>query len=221
MTHGKMLKSKKHVLWEALVITITIFLLGLFLGMILEGSNSIKINNLFAQSETSLIDAMTISKLLEDSKFDCEVIKQNNIDFADRIYEEAKLLEEYEESGKLTENMKVLHKKYDLLRTLVWTNNQESLKFCNNYNLIIYLYEYNSEEINTRAINNVWSKILLEVKESNDDVLLLPIAADQNLASLDLLMSYHKIEQFPALIINDKDILQEIDNVKDVETYLN
>jgi hypothetical protein len=220
MTHGKMLKSKKHVLWEALIITITIFLLGLFLGMILENSNSIKINNLFAQSETSLVDAMTTSKLLENSKFDCEVIKQNNIDFADRIYEEAKLLEEYEESGKLTENMKVLHKKYDLLRTLVWTNNQESLKFCDNYNLIIYLYEYNSEEINTRAINNVWSKILLEVKEGNNDVLLLPIAVDQDLASLDLLMSYYKVEQFPALIINDKDILQEVNNVKDVEAYL-
>ena len=159
-----MLKSKKHVFWEAFIITIVIFLAGIFLGMLVETNNSNKISNLYLQSEISFADTVASSGLIENSDFDCNIIKQNNIDFANRIYAEAKLLEEYEASGKLTEGMKLLHKKYDLLRTLVWTSNQKSLERCNNYNLIVYLYEYESEDIAKKATQNVWSKIILDVK---------------------------------------------------------
>jgi len=216
-----MLKSKKNVLWEALIVTIVIFLAGLFLGMLIETSNSVEISNLFTQSEISLTDAMATSGLIEDLDFDCDIIKQNNIDFANRIYEEAQILEGYEESGKLTDSMKLLHKKYDLLRTLLWTSNQKSLDRCENYNLIVYLYEYNSEDTNKKAIQNVWSKILLDVKDQNDNILLLPIAGDQNLTSLDLLMNEHQVTQLPAIVINNNEVLYEVDNINQIQTLLN
>lgn len=220
-TLGKMLKSKKNVLWEALIVTIVIFLAGLFLGMLLETSNSVEISNLFTQSEISLTDATVASRLTEDFNFDCDIIKQNNINFANRIYEEAKMLEKYEESGKLTDSMELLHKKYDLLRTLLWTSNQKSLNRCNGYNLIVYLYEYNSEDTNKKATQNVWSKILLDIKNKNNDILLLPIAADQNLTSLDLLIKEYDVTQFPALVINNDKVIYEINNINHIQTLLN
>ncbi|MCK5321591.1 hypothetical protein KAJ38_03360 [Candidatus Pacearchaeota archaeon] len=216
-----MLKSKKHVFWEALLITIAIFLIGLFLGMLIETTNSSKISNLYLQSEISLTDAMATSRLTEEFDFDCDSIKQSNINFADRIYQEARLLEQYEESGRLTDNLKLLHKKYDLLRTILWTSNQNSLERCNNYKLIVYLYEYESENITKKATQNVWSKIILDVKDQNKDILLLPIAADQNLTSLDLLINEHNIKQFPALIINNNQVLYTLENTASIEQFLN
>ena len=215
-----MLKSKKHVFWEALIITMVIFLMGLFLGMLIETSNSSKISNLYLQSEISLTDAMAASRLTEEFDFDCDSIKQSNINFADRVYMEAKLLEDYEESGKLTDNMILLHKKYDLLRTLLWTSNQNSLERCNNYNLLVYLYEYESENVTKKATQNVWSKIMLDVKNQNEDILLLPIATDQNLTSLNLLISEHNITQFPVLIINNNQILYTLEGVTSIEKFL-
>ena len=215
-----MLKSKKHVFWEALIITIAIFLIGLFLGMLIETSNSSKVSNLYLQSEISLTDAMATSRLTEEFDFDCDAIKQSNINFADRIYQEARLLEQYEESGKITDNLKLLHKKYDLLRTLLWTSNQNSLERCNNYNLLVYLYEYESEDITKKATQNVWSKIILDVKNQNEDILLLPIAADQNLTSLDLLINEHSVSRFPALIINNNQVLYTLENTASVEQFL-
>lgn len=216
-----MLKSRKHVLWEALVITIVIFLAGLFLGMLLETSNSVEISNLYTQSEISLTDAMATARLTEEFDFDCDAIKQGNIDFANRIYEEAKTLEEYEESGKLTDSLELFHKKYDLLRTLIWTSNQKSLERCENYDLLVYLYEYGSEDTIKKATQNVWSKILLDAKKQNDDILLLPIAADQNLTSLDLLIDEYNVTQLPALVINNEQVLYELQNVEQIQTILN
>ncbi len=216
-----MLKSKKHVFWEALIITIVIFLAGLFFGMLIETGNSAKISNLYLKSEISLTDAMATSRLTEDFDFDCDSIKQSNIDFANQIYEEAELLEKYEDSGRLTDSMKFLHKKYDLLRTLLWISNQNSLERCNNYDLIIYLYEYESEDVVKKATQNVWSKIILDVKIQNDDILLLPIAADQNLTSLSLLINEHGITQFPAILINNEKILYNLENTTSIESLLN
>ncbi len=215
-----MLKSKKHVFWEALIVTIVIFLAGIFLGMLIETGNSNKINNLYLQSEISLTDAMAGLKLTEVSNLDCEALKINNINFANQVYEEAKLLEKYETSGKLTGGMKLLHKKYDLLRTILWMNNQDSLSRCDNYNLIIYLYEYETEQITKKATQKVWSKILLDAKQEQDDILLIPIAADQNLTSLNLLLTQYKIEQFPAIIINNNQTIYELTNINQIQPLL-
>ena len=196
-----------------------IFLAGLFLGMLIETKNSSKISNLYMQSEISLTDATASLRLAEDFDFDCETIRQSNIEFADRIYEEARLLEKYEESGKLTDNIKSLHKKYDLLRTLLWIGNQKSLERCSNYNLIVYLYEYDTEDIIKEATQNVWSKIILDAKIQNENTLLIPIAADQNLTSLNLLIDEHNVTQLPALIINNDKVLYELEGTNSI-TFL-
>ncbi|MCK4996777.1 hypothetical protein KAS08_00600 [Candidatus Pacearchaeota archaeon] len=217
-----MLKSKKHVFWEAAVITVVIFLAGLLFGMLVETSNSSKVSQLYIKSEISLTDAMATATLTEGFDFDCKIIKKSNIDFANRVYEEAITLEEYEDAGLLTENLMFLHKKYDLLRTLIWTSNQNSFDRCDNYDLLIYLYEVETEDTVKQATQNVWSKILYDVKINHkDDILLLPIAADQNLTSLDLLISQYDVKEFPALIINNDNVLYEIDSVSGVESLLN
>lgn len=218
--NGKMLKSKKHVFWEALLITIVIFIGGILLGILIETNNSNKINNLYVQSEISLTDAMTMSRLSEEFNFSCDSIKKGNIEFANRIYEEARQLEKYEEAGKLTDNLKLLHKEYDLLRTLLWTSNQKSLERCKDYNLVVYLYEYETKVTEQKAKQNVWSKILLETKEQNEDILLLPIATDQNLTSLNLLINQYEVKQFPALVINNKYVVYALDSTESVEDYL-
>ena len=216
-----MLKSKKNVFWEALVITIAIFVIGLFLGILVEKSNSNKISDLYIKSEINLVDGSTMLRLSEDSEISCNIIKEENINFANEIYEEAKILEQYEASGRLTEGMKLLHKKYDLLRTLVWLSNQKSLERCDNYDLVVYIYDYNTEDKDIKAIQNVWSKILLNVRSTNEDLLLLPIAADQDISSLNILLGEYGIISRPAIVINNKEVIYSLESAEELESFLN
>jgi len=210
-----MLKSKKNVLWEALIVTIVIFLIGIFLGMLIETGNSNKISNLYARSEISLADGTATLQLFEDYNLSCETIIQSNIAFANKVYDEAKLLEEYDASGKLSDSIKLLHKKYDLLRTMLWINNQNFIKICDNYNLVVYLYEYETEDTNKKATQKVFSKILLDIKMENENMILIPIAADQEIISLNLLIEEYDIKQFPAVVINNEKILYNLDDLRE------
>jgi NhaP-type Na+/H+ or K+/H+ antiporter len=69
---GKMLSNKKNVFWEALVIVIAIFLVGFFLGLLVEEASTNEASELLLDSEVKLVDAMALTFLSEKSEISCE-----------------------------------------------------------------------------------------------------------------------------------------------------
>jgi len=207
-----MLRSKKRVFWEALIVTVFIFLIGFLFGIYMERGNYNRISDYSTISEINLLDGMILIQLSENRETNCEFLKKENINFANRIYEEARLLEKYEESGKITESMKILHRKYNMLRTLSWVSNSNALEMCGNYDLVVYLYEYESEDLNVKATQSVWSRKLSDIKKKNEDMVLLPIAVNQELSSLNILLEKYTIEGLPAVIVNNNEVLYNVDN---------
>lgn len=218
----KRLESKKHVFWQAFFLAMLFFFLGLTLGIYLEQTRIDNTNIAFYQSESSLYDSFALVKLSENPSVSCEDLKSASVDFADQIYEEAKSLEKFDKSNKLTSSLKVVHRKYDLLRTLLWMNVISFKENCGEINTAVYLYEYDNENIEIRSKQIVWSRILEDLKNKmGDDLILIPIAVDQNLVSLDYLIKTYGLTDFPAVILNEKDIFYEHETVKELEKYLN
>jgi len=211
----KRLESKKHVFWQAFFLTILFFFLGLILGIYLEQTRIDNTNIAFYQSESSLYDSFALVKLSENPFVSCEDLKSASVDFANQIYEEAKDLEKFDNSNKLTKSLKVVHRKYDLLRTLLWMNIISFKENCGEINTAVYLYEYDTENLKIKSKQIVWSRILEDLKnEMGDDLILIPIAVDQNLVSLDYLIRAYGLTDFPAVILNEKDIFYEHKNLK-------
>lgn len=217
-----MMENKKHVFWQALFLTGFFFLLGLVFGVYLEQMRSDTFSTAFYQSEVSLYDSLALSKLSGSNLSSCGEIKNASIGFADRIYEEARGLERFDEKSKLTESLKTVHRKYDLLRTLLWMNIIEVKEKCGEINSVVYLYAYNAQDINVKSEQVVWSRLLSDLKEEEgDNIILIPIAADSNLASLDYLIKKFGVERYPAVVINEKHILYDLESVSDTKKYLN
>ncbi|MBA7598181.1 hypothetical protein ES703_05192 [subsurface metagenome] len=219
-----MIKNTKSVFWQALILTIIVFAVGIFLGIAYEGSKIDEISDYYVLSEIFLMDSFALSKLTDvigTGLASCDVLVGANIEFADKIYEEAYILEKYEESGKLSEALKILHRKYDLLRTLLWINLMDIPDKCKeNVSVVVYLYEYETEDLTKKATNRVWSKILFDLKqEMENKIILIPIAADSDLTSLNSLISKYNIPEYPVVII-DEHVISEINFVDDLKKYL-
>jgi len=212
---------KYPVFLQALALTIVVFLIGLYSGIALEQGRLNEINEYYTQSEVSLMDVVALNNLIGSVDVSCEVLEQSNFELADKIYQEAKLLDEYEQSGKMTQNLIEAHKRYDVLRAYLWINIIEIKELCDsNYSTIVYLYNYEEEDLTKKAEQNVWSKVLMDVKAPRENVLLLPMARDTNLISLNSLISDYGIESYPAVIINEKHVLTELATVEEVEELL-
>lgn len=218
-----MLKSRKHVFWEALLITVVVFFLGLLIGVAYEGGRLDKINEYYALSEISLMDILALNDAMGLSNLNCDNLLQTNINFADKIYEEARLMEKYESAGRILNSMDLVHTKYDLMRTFLWINSIKISEKCEDeFDTVVYLYNYKTRDLTKKATQNVWSKILFDLKQKyGGDVILIPIAADSGLSSLDSILRNFEILSYPAVIINNEHVITELSSVEDLETYLN
>ena len=223
MYGGKMLKSKKHVFWEALLVTVLLFGLGVFLGIILENWRGGKINTLAQKSEISLLDIRVQEQIYSQEEFNCEVAIEENLKFADKIFEEAKVLDRYESASRLTEDIRVQHTKYDILRAMLLLNSMKIKEKCNaSYYEVVYFYNYNKNDLNLDTKQNTFSRLLAEVKEKKgSDVLLIPIAADNDLSSVNLLLDKYEVElkDVPVIVINEKIKISEITKIDDLIKY--
>jgi len=215
-----MFKSQKHVFWQALIITIVVFSLGIIAGVLLENFRTDKVNYLVANSELNLLDIRLQNQIYSTTKFNCNTAIAENLKFADKTYAEAKILDRYEQASVITEDLRVAHKKYDVLRSTLLLNSIIIREKCNSsYSEVVYFYKYNNPDMDLKAKESVFSKLLSELKANKgDSILLIPIAADNNLSSVNLLLDKYDVsdKDLPIIIINGKTRITEIENIDDL-----
>ena len=216
-----MMENKKHVFWQAFFVTILFFLLGLVFGVYVEQLRTDNVNVAFYQSEVSLYDSFALGKLLDGNLTSCSELKEASVNFADKIYNEARQLEKYDAKSKITDSMKIIHRKYDLLRTLLWMNALEIKQKCGKLNSVVYLYDYGTDDIETRSKQAVFEKILSDLKdEKGNEVLLIPIAVNQEIESFSYLMKRYGISDFPVIFVNEKKAFYEPASSDEIGKYL-
>lgn len=215
--------NQKNAFWQALMVTIFIFGIGIFLGVILENWRTSKINDLYQKSELDLFDIRLQAEIYSIGNFDCEKAVQENIAFADRIFNEAEILNRYQKASRLTESLNIQHKKYDLLRTMLLLNSIKIKEKCkNSYFEVVYFYDFNDPSFDTKAKQGVFSKLLNELKETKgNEILLIPIAGDNEITAVNLILEEYNISEseLPVILINRKTKITEIQTIEELLKY--
>ncbi len=213
--------NNKHAFWQALIVAMVIFWSGIILGVIFEQWRADKLQEYYVDSETNIFDVMLQQRILSDKNISCERAISENVDFADRIYEEARELEKYDSATKITDDILRLHRRYDMLRALLWNNLIELKERCPNVNVVVYLYDYENTPIDTQARQITMSKVLLDLKKKYPEkIILIPIAADTKISSLQILMERYKVRNIPIVLINERHLVTELASVDELEKYL-
>ena len=219
----ELLRSRKHVFWQAFFLTVLFFLIGLVLGVYLEQLRADSSNADFYYSETSLYDSFALGQVLQDSYAPCNILKKEISEFADKVYYEARQLEKYDDAAELTNSAKIILRKYDLLRTLLWINvinMKEANEKCD-LNTVVYLYTYDTQDLDLKARQLAWSRVLEDLKSTEgDNIVLIPIASDQNVDSLDYLIWKYNITESPAVIINEKTVFYDLKTSEELKGVL-
>lgn len=217
------LKSPKHVFWESLLITILIFSIGILMGIAYEKRNISLVEDYYSKSEVSMMDMFVLQNLIEGEDYDCDSLVRATIESADRVYEEAISLQPYEDANVLTDRIIYSHKKYDLLRSFLWLNALRVSEECPDGIMpVVYLYEYETRDVQKKAEQNVWENVLLDLKdEYGNRIVLIPVAVDNNLSSVDVLVSQTGVEKFPAVVIGKDKVIYDVSSVEEIEQYIN
>jgi len=204
----------------ALLVAAFVFTFGILMGIFIENARANFAQENFAQLEVELLDARLLSDLITNT--DCETAIQENTDFADRVFFESLILDDYQESAEISETIKIQHEKYDLLRSMIWLNSIKIKEKCGaNYHNVVYIYQFDNPGINKKAEQETISNILIDLKnEKKQDILLISIAGDTNLPSIELLKKKYDITYLPTVIIDENIKIENIEDLDKIGDYV-
>lgn len=218
-----MFENQKSAFWQALLVTILIFGIGVLAGILIENMRTSQISNLYQISEVELLD-IRLQNELYSGNFDCQTAVDENFKFADKVYQEAQTLERYEKASRLTQNIVFQHKKYDILRAMLFMNSLEIRRNCNvSYHEVLYFYKFNNPRLDLKAKQDVFSRLLGEIKQdSGRGVLLIPMAADNELSSINIILRTYNIsvDELPVVLIDGSIKITELEKKEDLSKFL-
>ena len=214
--------NSKHAFWQALIFALIIFVMGFAFGFFLEGGRTEKAQIDLIYSEVNILDEQLRDRIIEDLELDCDSAIQSTFEFADKIYNEARKLEKYDASTKFTDTLKILHRRYDLLRLMLWSESTKLREKCgSDFHTVIYFFKYDTDDINEKSKQVFFSKLLLDVKEKHaNKILLIPIAANLELSSIELTTKSFKINNLPAIVIDEKIVVDDIITLEELEKII-
>jgi hypothetical protein len=198
--------NSKHAFWQALIVAIAVFGIGITAGFFIESyrADSVKLNIL--DSEIRVLDEQIRERVLERGNVSCALSEKSLLAFADRIYGEAQKLEQYHGASKFSESFLILHRRYDLLRALLWQDSINHRVRCpSSFHNVVYLYEYGTDSVESRARQSYYSRMLAEIKtRAGNEILLIPLATNMNLSSVDILLENYDVTETPAILIDER-----------------
>jgi len=214
--------NQKYIFLYALIVTLIFFNLGIFLGYMFESHRVNKINEFYVNSEMDLLDQRIQEGAFDVVNIDCNAAIKANIEFADKIFEDAKQIQKFEDANRINKDTIFQHKRFDLLRTLFWINSIKIKENCNaSYHNVVYFYKFNEPSIEQKAKQRAISNLLTELKEEKgSSIMLIPLAADNNFPSINLLLEAYEVKELPSILIDEKYILTDFNSKEEIEKYL-
>ena len=222
-----MVKPQTDVFWKALVFTIITFVIGVYLGVVMEEYRLKNVQEEFDNLVITWGDLRLQSYYYQnlDENLDeiaCENSIDENLKFGDSIYEDGLLLGEYEQANRLTENLELEKKKYNLLKTEFYINSMVLKEKCDaDYDILLYFYLESTEDFDIRAQQNTVSRVLGDIKEQyGPNLILIPLAADMDISVINVLLDAHNIESFPSVWTDSGVVLQGVYSLEEVFSFL-
>jgi hypothetical protein len=211
-----------NTFFRAAVLTSVVFISGILVGLWMDTIRLGMVQAAIEDVTYSWNDAKMQNlyyQVFEDTPGFCEAAIEANLDFNEKIYREGLRIERYESVNKFTPSLLLEKKRYALLQFQFWANSIQLRDKCNTtYTTLVYLHSKNE----SFAIEQkVQSAVLIDVKEKcGNELMLIPLPADLEIETVDLVKSNFGVKTFPSILINETILLEGLQSERNLRPYI-
>src|SRR3989338_8211039 len=109
----KIMKGNTFIFFEALLITLVLLSVGFSIGLYFESFRTSKVIQGYKNFEVEALDLKLQNYYFQTlNKGNCMVALEENINFADRLYDEGLIIQKYEDINQITEELLLEKKRY-------------------------------------------------------------------------------------------------------------
>ena len=214
---GKM----KNVFSKTAVITIIVFLIGVYLGMFFDSMRVEEVKGRITQIDNLWNDVRLMQSYIQ--KFSnttdyCDFLLEENLKVGDKIYEEGLKVEEYEKSNRFASLFILEKKRYALLDLQFWINTIDLKKLCNaNYSTVIYFYsQYKKTPEQVFQDKTLW-----DLKQKcGPQIIYITFPGDLDISTIEIIKNIYTIEKIPSILIDESILLETPLTMRELEEYI-
>jgi len=216
---GKM----KKVLLKTLALTVLIFTIGLFAGILLDNIRLESVKTRMTEIDNLWNDARLLQSYIQrlsdgNSTSYCGFLLEENLKAGDKIYKEGSMVEEYEKTNRFTPTLILEKERYALLDLQFWLNSIDLKRICNaNYSTVIYFYS----QYNRTVEQGFQDRVLWELKQKcGPQIIYITFPADMEITTIEVIKSVYNITRTPSILINESLVLNSPVTLRDLESYV-
>lgn len=201
----------KRVYIQAGILSIFIFLIGIMIGMWVDGMRISGIRNSLSEADINSYDSRLLNAYFQRLGTEyCGVALEQNLAYNDRIYDEGREIEKKINSNIFTPEIEQEWRRYVLLQTQFWLNSMELKEKCGfDYHTVVHLSRQKESPVSEQIDNKAQSSVLLDLKETcGNRIMLIPITADSDLVVVDSITKQFNISRYPAVVVDESLVLQ-------------
>jgi hypothetical protein len=213
----------KKVFLKTLALTLVVFIIGLYAGILFDNLRLEEVKSRLTEIDNLWNDARLLQSYIQRFSNDnvssyCDFLIEENLKSGDRIYEEGSKVEEYEKTNRFTPALVQEKERYALLDLQFWLNSIDLKKICNaNYSTVIYFYS----QYNKTVEQGFQDRVLLELKQKcGPQIIYITFPADMDIATIEVIKNIYKIEEIPAVMINESNVLYSPVTMRELEKYI-
>jgi len=214
---GKM----KNVFSKTAVITVIVFLVGVYLGFVFDSMRVEEVRGRLTQIDNLWNDVRLMQSYIQkfSNRTDyCEFLLEENLKVGDKIYDEGLKVEEYEKNNRFASLFILEKKRYALLDLQFWINSIDLKKLCNaNYSTVIYFYsqyEKNPEQF-------FQDRVLWDLKQKcGPKIIYITFPADIDISTIEIIKNIYDIEKIPSILINESILLEGPSTMRELEEQI-
>lgn len=192
----------------AAFITVIIFLLGMFLGMVVEGKRSELLSSVIQQQKLSYNSLQLQYQLITEfgQQGNCPAVSATFEEYMKQLVSAQERLDKYQKDATVSKDtFAMLKQEYTQAEINYWILAKKTKEICGK-DIVTILFFYTPEEQCARC--NDQSFVLTYLKQLLKDKLLI-FSFDSTLENehlINILRNMYNITSYPALVIDDKSV---------------
>jgi hypothetical protein len=211
----------KNVFLKAAIITAAVFLIGIYVGFVLDSMRVEEVKSRITEIDNLWNDVRLLQSYIQkfSNRTDyCEFLLDENLKVGDKIYEEGLKVEEYENTNRFASNLILEKTRYALLDLQFWINSIDLKKLCNgNYSTVIYFYS----QYDRTPDQNFQDRVLWDLKqECGPKIIYITFPADMDISTIEVVKNIYGIETIPSILINEKTLLNSPVTLREITEYV-
>jgi hypothetical protein len=212
----------KKIFLKTLALTIVVFVIGFYSGIILDNLRLEEVKSRLTQIDNLWNDARLlqsyIQRMADNKSFYCGFLLEENLKSGDKIYEEGSKVEEIEKVNRFTPTFILEKERYALLDLQFWLNSIDIKKACNaSYSTVIYFYS----QYNRTPEQGFQDRVLWELKQKcGPQIIYITFPSDMKISTVEVVKNIYNIQKIPAILINESVVLYSPVSTGDLEKYV-